>query len=510
MTIQKIKGKPKIVIAGPGAGKTHDMVIKIIELLPQLKPNRILAAITFTNAATDSIREKLCKLTQIPPNIFIGTNYSFFNKYIFRPFASLFDHVPFDQLFFELDMRELVEKKAPRNSNPVIKNVIRKRITESLLKNGKIPFEQIANISNKLIKDRKVREIISNRIQFLLIDEFQDIDTIQFRIFDEIRKGRKTSMYLVGDPEQYILSFTYGQRSVKKPSYNKIPINKYVSLFDMSTNDKNKRSCKKIVEFNNNFHTSIKQKSNVKDVVKSGVFFLDIINLDLIILKFIELTRDLINKDNKFRRFFLGFEKKTFQGYVEKYGLIQISNDNKRPKSILNESLELITSATQLSSIKIRENYNLNAVEYRRLGIKLLNAIISKKVEDIDGLKIFIERELGLLFIAGAVKLEPKLNSLINLLKFEKTPSNKDYYSSIHKAKGLEAECVLIVSKNTNELKKWLETDYNVRCEDKIDTCRIGYVGFTRPKYMLFISCKQPIDTSIRKNLIDLNVEIIQ
>ncbi|MHA1344723.1 MAG: UvrD-helicase domain-containing protein [Promethearchaeota archaeon] len=498
--IQQNKEKPKIIIAGPGAGKTHDMVLKINDFLPQLKPNRILAAITFTNAATDSIRKKLSELIQIPPNIFIGTNYSFFNKYILIPFAPLFDHVPFDKLFFEIDMRELVEKNLPRNSNHAIKNAIRKRIIESLLRKGKVPFEQIANISDKLIRNRGIREIISNRIQFLLIDEFQDIDTIQFRIFDNIRKGKKTTMYLVA----------YNIRGVRKPKFNKIPFNRYVSICNVSKNHFNKRSCKKVVKFNNNFRSSVEQVSKTKQFDKSGVFFLDTTDLDSIISKFIEQTKDLINRDNKYRRLFLGYENETFRGHIEKYGLIQISNDNKRPKSILNESLELITSATQLSSLKIKEKYNLNAIEYRRLGIHLLNALLNKKVENIDDLKIFIERELGLLFVDGSVRLEPKLNSLINLLKFDRTSSNKDYYSSIHKAKGLEAECVLVVSKNAKELKKWLETDYTLRCEDKIDMCRIGYVGFTRPKYMLFIACKQSIDLSIRKKLIDLNVAIIQ
>lgn len=502
--INKIKEKPKIIIAGPGAGKTHDMVLKIIDLLPKLKPNRTLAAITFTNAATDSIREKLCKLIQIPPNIFIGTNYSFFNKYIFRPFAPLFYQVPYDQLFLDFD----IEKKVPKGSDYAKKNACRKRITESLIKKGKVPFEQIPYQSDKLIKNRKIREIISNKLQFLLIDEFQDIDTTQFRIFDEIRKEKKTFMYLVGDPEQYILSFTYRNR--KKPSFSKIPFNKYLSSCDKSINVNNKRSCGNIVEFNNNFHTTIKQKSNIKEVGESGVFFLDLKDLDLIIQRFIELTQNLIKKDHKYRRLFLGFENKLFREYVEKYGLVEISNENKHPKSILNEALELITAATQLSFLKIRQKYNLDAVEYRGLGIKLLNAINNKKVENRNDLKTFIENNLGLIFIDDAVKLESKLKSLKNLLTFNKSFSNKELYSSIHKAKGLEAECAIVVSKNIKELKKWLETDNKVRCEAKTDTCRIGYVGFTRPKYMLFIACKEAIDFSIKKKLMDLNVEIIK
>ena len=80
------------------------------------------------------------------------------------------------------------------------------------------------------------------------------------------------------------------------------------------------------------------------------------------------------------------------------------------------------------------------------------------------------------------------------------------YYSSIHKAKGLEADCVLVVAKDNGELGKWLETDYNERCNDKRDICRIGYVGFTRAKKILCIACKQEIEGSIKEKLKALGV----
>ena len=51
--------KPTLVIVGPGAGKTTKMVDYIAAEIPHLEPHRILAAITYTNSATDSIRSKL-------------------------------------------------------------------------------------------------------------------------------------------------------------------------------------------------------------------------------------------------------------------------------------------------------------------------------------------------------------------------------------------------------------------------------------------------------------------
>ncbi len=67
--IPEINEKPTMMIAGPGAGKTYEMVERIVEAIPELKPNRILAAITFTNAATDSIKRRLEEQIHIPPNV---------------------------------------------------------------------------------------------------------------------------------------------------------------------------------------------------------------------------------------------------------------------------------------------------------------------------------------------------------------------------------------------------------------------------------------------------------
>ena len=54
--------KPTLVVAGPGAGKTYAMVEQMSLSLGTLAPSRYLAAITFTNAAANSIRERMCQV----------------------------------------------------------------------------------------------------------------------------------------------------------------------------------------------------------------------------------------------------------------------------------------------------------------------------------------------------------------------------------------------------------------------------------------------------------------
>jgi DNA helicase-2/ATP-dependent DNA helicase PcrA len=508
--IPKITEKPTMMLAGPGAGKTTDMVTRIVEAIPELKPNRILAAITFTNAATDSIKSRLQSQIQIPPNVFVGTNYSFFNQFILIPFASLFGYIGDDKVFLEIDVKKIVDKIPHNKKIPAMRNKIRSNVVNKLLKEGKVPFGQIAWISAKLMEDANVRGIVCNRIQFLFKDEFQDTDTVQLKIFDAIRKGKKTKLFSVGDPEQYILGFTYDLRGVRKPSFDKIPINRFAKDCEECQLNINRRACEQIVKFTNQFHTSIKQVSEVGHIEHGGVFFIEHTDLDLVISIFIEMTEEVVESCEESKRLFLGYENKTYEGFVGKYGLIPISNEYKREKSILAESLDLISSATQLSRKAIREEYNFKRVGLRKLGIRLMKAIMAEDVGTKDELIGFIKSDLGIPCMNGALAVDSTLNRLSFLLKKESEASVHNFHSSIHKAKGLEAECVLVVAKTLNELKSWIETEFKKRCEDKQDTCRIGFVGFTRAKQILCIACKASIGAPVKEKLKNLGVTFIE
>ena len=341
------------------------------------------------------------------------------------------------------------------------------------------------------------------------MDEFQDTDTMQLKIFDAIRKGKKTNMYSVGDPEQYILGFTYGLRGVKKPAFDKIPINRFAKSCEECHLDINRRACEQIVTFTNKFHTSIQQVSEVGITKKGGVFFIEHTDLDLVISKFIEMTEEVIESCEEPKRLFLGYENKTYDKFIETYGLIPISNEQKRQKSLLAESLDLITSATQLSRKTIRDQFNFKRVELRKLGIKLMKAIMTDCIITKEELLGFINDDLGIPCVNGDVNVDSTLNKMCFLLKNKTEVIGCNFHSSIHKAKGLEAECVLVVAKTLKQLKKWIETEFEERCKDKQDTCRIGFVGFTRAKQILCIACKQSIGDSVKDNLRNLGACIL-
>ena len=221
------------------------------------------------------------------------------------------------------------------------------------------------------------------------------------------------------------------------------------------------------------------------------------------------MTEDVLESYEDPKRLFLGYENKTFDGFIETYGLTPISNEHKRQKSLLAESIDLISSATQLSRKSIREDFNYTRVEFRKLGIQLMKAIKEGRVGTEDELISFIKNDVGLPCPNGAVNMESALRRLCFLLKKETEVYGSNFHSSIHKAKGLEAECVLVVAKTLNELKKWIETDFAERCKDKNDTCRIGFVGFTRAKEILCIACKVSIGEAAKEQLANLGVTFV-
>lgn len=61
----------KLTLAGPGSGKTTDLVNQIKCAVSNLKQNKEMAVITYTNASVDDIKEKVSDSIVITPNIFI-------------------------------------------------------------------------------------------------------------------------------------------------------------------------------------------------------------------------------------------------------------------------------------------------------------------------------------------------------------------------------------------------------------------------------------------------------
>ncbi|MCW5206534.1 UvrD-helicase domain-containing protein [Desulfobulbus sp. F5] len=502
--------KPTIVLAGPGAGKTHGMANEIVAALDGLQPHRHLAAITYTNAAANTIRERLSDLISNQRNVFIGTTHAFLNRFILQPFATIFDELPEERIYGAIDVTSIATKEGTKKLVPKELNIAKAGITKKLVGKGVVPYDAMISIAERLLKQKMIREKISYRLQFLFIDEFQDTDTRQFKLFEEIRKGKHTKIYAVGDTEQYVTGFTYGMRGQKIPDFNQIPFHTFLEKSTKSENLQNRRANGELIEFANKFRSDTLRQISVKPYRdKQCVFFINTNSIEPSIESFKIISEDIEREEDILSRLYLGFKNDTFDSVREKFGITPISNDSCKVKTVLCNALELISWTVGLSQRCAREKFNLTLLEWRFIGIKILRRCQSQGFNS-DQLLEFVTQYFSDVTSASRKNaIQENLEQIKNILITGIHPYASERCSSIHKAKGLEADAVLVVARTTNELRKWLTTDPITRCADKNDTCRLGYVAITRPRELLCFTCLKPLDDETWHFLSDLGVTIV-
>jgi DNA helicase-2/ATP-dependent DNA helicase PcrA len=235
---------PVLVLAGAGSGKTRVLTERIAYLIREkgISPERILA-FTFTNKAAGEMRarvEKLLGRRELP--FWIGTFHATGLK-ILRREASHLGFKPNFAIYDEDDSARLIkdvvkEKGWGLDENPV--NVVRDRISrwkcglvtpdEALERAGDpndvrhaeiyrgyvaglrasnaLDFDDlIARVVELFTAHPKVKERYARQFQYVLVDEFQDTNTIQMLMIDAIASQHK-NLFVVGDDDQAI----YGWR----------------------------------------------------------------------------------------------------------------------------------------------------------------------------------------------------------------------------------------------------------------------------------------------------------
>lgn len=291
------------VVAGPGCGKTRTLVGKFISILKkeEVPINKILV-LTFAKKAAKEIRERVKK------NIFykniheLDKNISNFHSFCFDFLKDFYDsdfliYDSYDQKkiignilsrekkndekiekeeinYFHtkinnLKVREFCDKK--KNSSEVYH--IYKIYERYLHDNKAMDFNDLLIITLKLlINNENLRNIYKEKFTHILLDEFQDINTIQWKIIKEITDD-KSKIFLVGDPNQAI----YGFQGSNPDLMLELIKNKEWKIFYL---DKNYRSTKKIVDISNSFIEKNKNclinnrlKSEINIEGKKIVFF---------------------------------------------------------------------------------------------------------------------------------------------------------------------------------------------------------------------------------------------
>lgn len=605
--------KLKIIIAGPGAGKTYNLKNEVINCLSGLDRNRFCAVITYTNAATEELRQRISKDIPIPPNVFISTIHSFLIRFIIEPFGHLVDILPVEKNYIDGPLVELhenfghitqkalktipgidssaakdiinilkrkwlcsnkgnINKNFKLNDNnfkinlpnkycsiekDIIKAIkencvfksekrtfeIKRRSTylaETLSENGIVSYDNIIGVSSKIINDYpSILNVISNRLQFIFIDEYQDSRMYIHQIFQKVISLKGTKVTVIGDPLQAVFKFTYlysliRNESKSQPnSFNETPMMLYKAMFRNGIDQKlleNHRSSVHIVNFINEYFLEIQHKQTSKTENKDiPVYFINKTIASEICSAYRELRTkhdienvhtDNLKKLNKpfLKDFFLTSDwidneksKKTKLKDIHSAinGLsVKLEKGNHRISSVLQEVSRCILA---VAGIKKQDFINSihDEIEYRKFCFEMARCLKTNDFNDskdrINSIREQFRVKFNIIDDSGKqVDVEKSLNELSSSKPIILSHYPESCYSSIHSAKGLEATSVLAIAYSKSELYKWL--NFQEANNNLDDDYRLGYVAFSRARDMLCIACLGEIFDETKNKLESLNI----
>jgi DNA helicase II / ATP-dependent DNA helicase PcrA len=497
--------KCKIVIAGPGGGKTSCLVDEALKVLPTLSnnPHKHLAIITYTNAATDEIKSRLSRKVKIPENVFIGTCHSFLIKFIIDPFANILNLLPSEKSYID-------QVKLPYN----IPNQFAKKNTEikkanELTTKGVIIYDKLFELSLQILQHPKILKVISNRLLFLYIDEYQDVRVHLHEIIKMIVAQGGTTFFCIGDPLQSIYHFSYGQGQIKdeRPkgySFSNLPLIDFRDTLPESFIgiENNYRSSPAIVSINNLYLTKIGH-NQVSNNLSCDIpaYFINAYDENAIYQLFINSISDhQIVDDYTCERLGLVMARqwRYLDGIAIQQNLKRLDNSIQRGSSIyyeLKRCILGILGLRQSEAIALISGdiYSDKALMFCKFCFRVFREIIATESDANE-----IEKKTIALFTQdycdrvsfNKISTHSFMDMVGSLKKLssDRTEHTSDFfYSSIHTAKGLEASCVLVLAKTNNELQNWLNFDEITNITN--DNFRLGYVAFSRARRLLCFAC---------------------
>lgn len=272
------------VNAGPGTGKTHLLVYKMLDTLVREKEKAKIVSMSFTRSSAASLSEKLAA-ESMRRNVtkyylaYSGTIHSYslnsIKQYLStkgRPFEYLIaDDSEFedivDDIFFTLEekydkevIREFL-KKPDEAENEELKQMIEEK--KSLYK--RISVGEILDLYYKMLnEDEEFAQWTTDNMNYLLVDEAQDLTMENYRIFDLLlTRNPNLRLFLVGDPRQNIFGFLGG-------SYKYLDefLSKYKEELSQKDLTLSYRCPQKILDFTNGLSFSDCRNPQLKSNVK--------------------------------------------------------------------------------------------------------------------------------------------------------------------------------------------------------------------------------------------------
>ncbi len=236
------KDGPCLVLAGAGSGKTRVLTERIIKLIDEgVSPYNILA-ITFTNKAAKEMRDRVeLKLGTSTDSIFIGTFHSFglrilrenYREVGYTSNITILDSDDTKSLIKRIikemdldpkdyDIKHIISRISSSKNDGItpaeynrlflkeddkVIAVIYEKYLKLLKENNSVDFDDLLLKPVELFK--KYPEILNKyqtRFQYILVDEYQDTNSIQYELCKMLASKYK-NIFVVGDANQSIYSW---------------------------------------------------------------------------------------------------------------------------------------------------------------------------------------------------------------------------------------------------------------------------------------------------------------
>ena len=230
---------PVMAIAGAGSGKTSVLTTRIAYLIKKknVEISNILA-ITFTNKAAREMKDRVLNLTDhLPSEMWISTFHSFCAKILrfhieslgYKRGFQIIDDDDAKKIIKDIlkeekpdaDVKELkqirskiskIKNKSNNNNNDFdrgndLASEIYDEYQKYLFTNNLVDFDDLLLLTIELFKRfPEIKKIYNNKFQYVLVDEFQDTNNVQYELVSLIL-GDNKNIFIVGDEDQSIYAF---------------------------------------------------------------------------------------------------------------------------------------------------------------------------------------------------------------------------------------------------------------------------------------------------------------
>ena len=247
LAVVKANADPLLVVAGPGAGKTTVLAARISRLLTESDGSyRKVLGITYTNVAANNLRDKIALLGK---EASARTLVSTFHGFSARLLQQHGLHVGLNQDFAIVneinDRTELLTKAAAkigaspadlaRRADALLRLLARlyERCTTSedipnhmtrdsaadlqfimqifdayvqtSIEENQLEFSLLVYLATKLLREFRPLAIQTRQIyQYICVDEFQDTNSMQFKLLEAIALDDPSGLLLLADQDQII------------------------------------------------------------------------------------------------------------------------------------------------------------------------------------------------------------------------------------------------------------------------------------------------------------------